>query len=785
MTLLNEQLDNIAAHLVMVELNDLPAMAKIHEDFLILSKDALDQNVVISQAAKYCADLFEKIILNKIEDAESTQNTVSSTIECMQAIVRDKRELSEVSFPPEFDFNVDEKSNINATDDSKVNAEAEIIQSNAANDPEKSTNDSSLENIDLTISIDESDTSLLAEFLTEGREHCSIAEQMLMDLEADDENKSAIDAIFRGFHTIKGAAGFLDLKPISLLSHESETLLDKARKDEIIIKDQIADIIYSSIDCMRDLFDGLENTLETGHPYDGSTIVLPLVKKLKQIISDVENGNETIQESMSSPRVGDLLVDMGVVSQSEIDVALEKKVSPEEKIGETLVRQGKVTKKAVKHALKYQKLTQKPKAVKGMVKIDTERLDKLVDTIGELVIAESMVGQDEGILSLNSTITGKNISHLNKITRELQEMGMAMRLVPVNSTFQKLARAVRDLAGKSGKKVNLTLIGEDSEVDRSIVENIGDPLMHMIRNSIDHGLESTEERIEAGKSETGQVWVRAYHKGGNINMEIEDDGKGLDKDKIFAKALDKGLAVGDRDLSDKEIYNMILLPGFSTAAKVTDISGRGVGMDVVKKNIEAMRGHLEIESEPGKGTKFIMKLPLTLAMIDGMLVRVENEQFIIPTISVVESLHLKSGMVSTIGGAREFINLRGKLIPLIRTAQLFGLSDITDSEAVVVVVENGEKLVGLVIDELKGQRQTVIKSLGSVFEHQKWISGGAILSNGNVGLIIDVSGIVDLTSVCETKISCKVTQNTLENKSLSTPIKNENEFGHLEEAVSN
>lgn len=783
---LDERIESIATHMIIVELDDLPSLANLHEKFISLENSDGDQIAILSEAAHCCGHLIEKIILNKTEDKKATMSIISDTVECMQAIVRDKRDIYEVSFPSELGLTSDCSKSENTTPE---NTTEEQPVKNTQNDTlEKSEDSSASEETKseaLIVSIDDSDTSLLGEFITEGREHCALAEQMLMDLEGDTENKEAIDAIFRGFHTIKGAAGFLDLKPISVLAHESETLLDMVRKGEIVIKDKIADTIFKSIDSMRELFDGVENTIETGDPFDGSDIVLPLVKKLKKLIA----GTEDPDEDESPARVGDVLVDMGVVSKSEVEDALTKKETPQEKVGEALVRQGKVNKKSVKHALNDQKQIKKTKAIKEMVKIDTERLDKLVDTIGELVIAESMVGQDEKVLSIDSTITSKNISHLNKITRELQEMGMAMRLVPVKSTFQKLARAVRDLASKSGKKVNLTLSGEDSEVDRSIVENIGDPLMHMVRNSIDHGLESTKDRIKAGKSETGQVWIRAYHKGGNINMEIEDDGKGLDKERILAKATERGLITGNKELTDKEIYNMILLPGFSTAAKVTSISGRGVGMDVVKRNIEAMRGNLEIESEAGKGSKFIMKLPLTLAMIDGMLVRVEKEQFIIPTISVVESLHLKPDMISTVSARKEIINLRGNLIPLIRTARIFGFQDRVDydSECVVVVVENGEKLVGLVIDELLGQRQTVIKSLGSVFEEQKWISGGAILSNGNVGLIIDISGLVELAASNEDVIINRIPSDIIDdcqNESSSITDDEEIEIGELKPVVN-
>lgn len=733
----------IAGDLVMVKPDDLPALAKLHTDFLQLVKAVGGESAVVSTVAQKCADYVEKIVLGDVDDRDAVLSALSEGVVGLQYIIRDNKDASEVWFP-----------SILAPSDSggeSVPEHGKDYGRSSETEEAQSGGDAVAEHESLTINLDGSDTSLMADFVTEAREHCATAEQMLMDLETDEKNQAAIDAIFRSFHTIKGAAGFLDLKPISVLAHECETLLDLARSGTVIVKGKIADRIFDSIDAMRSLLVGVEEVLKEGGTFDGTDVVSSLVKRLQYLIANKDEAEEAdVTDGAASQRLGEVLSDMGAVSRADVEEAIAKKESPEEKIGETLVKQGKVPAKAVVHALRDQQRARKDSVttVKEVVKIDTERLDRLVDTIGELVIAESMVGQDEQILAMASTKIAKNLSHLNKITRELQEMGMAMRMVPVRAAFQKLARAVRDLARKSGKKINLNLSGEDTEVDRSIVENIGDPLMHMVRNSVDHGLEMPEERVKLGKPETGNVWIRAYHKGGNICFEIEDDGKGLDKEKILAKAAEKGLITGSKKLTDKEIYNLVLLPGFSTATKVTNISGRGVGMDVVKKNVDSMRGHLEIESEAGKGTKFSMKLPLTLAIIDGMLVSVAGEKYILPTLSVVESMRLTPAMISTVRGKGEMINLRGKMLPLFRIRSLFeyALSDDKSSDSTVVVIDDMERRVGLVVDRLLGQRQTVIKSLGPIFKEQKWISGGAILSDGNIGLIIDVSGIINLAT---------------------------------------
>jgi len=729
---LNKQLEQVATDLVMVDPADLPALAKLHDTFLGLGKAVDDKTSPLSKIIQGCGDLVKRIVLDNVDCKETALSTLNEAVTGLQSVIRDKRELSDVQFPPEFMDAI--KADAPTADDA----------------PEESPEDDDPDSESHILSFENVDTEIMAEFITEGREHCTLAEQMMMDLETGSDQEAAVGSIFRSFHTIKGGAGMLDLEPISVVAHESETLLDLAREGKVAIEGRIADVIFASIDTLRELLDCLEEGLRTGEARECAPIMSSVLGTLREILKDPTKG---AGEEVNT-RVGDILIDMGTISQKQIDDTLANKEQKKERLGEALVKQGVVPAKTVARALRFQKQIRKStpgpvvSAVREKVRIDTERLDRLVDTIGELVVAESMVGQDEEFISAAPPRIVRNVSHLNKITRELQEMGMSLRLVPVRPTFQKLARAARDLSKKSGKKISLTMSGEDTEVDRTIIENISDPLMHIIRNSMDHAIELPGNRTKAGKPEVGQIWLRAFHRSGNIHFEVEDDGQGLDKDRIFAKAREKGLIDANAELSDKEIFNLILLPGFSTAKKITDVSGRGVGMDVVKKNLDVMRGHLEIASVRHEGTTLTMKLPLTLAIIDGMMVRIAQEKYILPTISVVESLHLAPGMVTTVGGKGEMINLRGKLLPLIRTADLFGLTPEGGprSEDVVVVVEDGEKQTGLVVGELLGQRQTVIKSLESKFVKQKWISGGAIMSSGNVGLIIDIGGLIEMAN---------------------------------------
>jgi two-component system chemotaxis sensor kinase CheA len=335
------------------------------------------------------------------------------------------------------------------------------------------------------------------------------------------------------------------------------------------------------------------------------------------------------------------------------------------------------------------------------------------------------------------------LSQLTKVTRDLQDVGMRMRMVPVANLFQKMARMSRDLGHKSGKQLRLVLSGEATEMDRSMVEQIADPLLHMIRNAVDHGLEPPEERRRAGKPEEGTIRLSAYHEGGGIVIELADNGRGLDRDAILAKARGQGLLGANDTLSESDIDMLIFAPGFSTAKQVTEVSGRGVGMDVVKRNLEAMHGRVTISTTPGQGTTFKIVLPLTLAIIDGMMVACGQDRYIIPTLSVVESIRPSQGMLLTFAGQVEMINLRGQILPLVYLARLFNISDAKSdpTQAIVVIIEGAGRRLGLIVDDVVTQQQVVIKSLGLGLGPTRFLSGAAILADGRVGLIMNVEEI--------------------------------------------
>ena len=320
-------------------------------------------------------------------------------------------------------------------------------------------------------------------------------------------------------------------------------------------------------------------------------------------------------------------------------------------------------------------------------------------------------------------------------------------MIPLRSTFQKMARLARDVARKADKQVEFIMFGEDTELDKMVVDQIGDPLIHMVRNAVDHGLEpDAEARRAAGKPEVGRVELRAFHRGGKIYIEIEDDGRGLDRDAILAKARERGLVGPEDEPSDREVFQLIFHPGLSTARKVTDVSGRGVGMDVVRKNVEALRGQIDIQSRPGKGSIFTICLPLTLAIIDGMVLRVGNERYIMPTLSIQTTIRAENGMISSVHGRGLLLRLQGELIPVFRLDELFAIegaeTDLT--RAVIVIVENDGRRIGVVADELLGQQQIVIKPLGDGMQQMPGLSGGAIMPDGQVSLILDIAGLMKL-----------------------------------------
>jgi len=583
--------------------------------------------------------------------------------------------------------------------------------------------------------ISEEDLAILSDFVGEAEENLDTIEVELMELEHDPSNHEIINNIFRPFHTIKGVSGFLDLKKINKLSHSTENLLDCARNGDFLINEIATDAILESVDLLKKLITRVRQSIaEKIRPDDSDIDIEPLRDKLQKL-------PPLLAQDTKEP-VGQILIRKGIIDDDMLDDALEEQSRTGRKIGEILIESQLAGSTDIAAALMEQRSTKK--YISNQVKVDTKKLDDLVNYAGELVIAQSMLKQQ----ALKDPSLYQSVNQLEQIVSNIQRIAMSMRMIPIQSTFTKMIRLIRDLSRKSKKDVALTMSGEETEIDRNVVDVLYEPMVHMIRNSIDHGIEPAQERVASGKPVQGTIYLRAYHKGGSIVIEIEDDGKGLDRERIFEKGVDAGLIRKEASLTDSQIFDLIMTPGFSTASAITEISGRGVGMDVVKDGIEKLRGSLDIRSTRGVGTCFTINLPLTLAIIDGMLVRIGKERYVIPTVSIQRSFRPEQKECFTLKGKGEMIKERNELISLIRMKKICDVDN--DSlypwESLVVVVESKEEKRGLLVDELLGKDEYVIKSLGGSLGNITGFSGGAILADGKVGLILDMHGIFELAS---------------------------------------
>ncbi len=593
----------------------------------------------------------------------------------------------------------------------------------------------------------EQDMDLCNDFITEGLEHLQTIELQIINLEQSPGDKECINSIFRPFHTIKGVSGFLNLKEINHFSHAMESLLDEARNGRLQVHQGIIDFILEAVDVLKGMILELKEQVRSGQIHPPSVDLGPYLQKIDQLRRGEAISRGEAPEKDNAPPLGEILSQKGVVSPGDVQKALriQHEEKKDQKIGEILVRENQIKPREIVEALRDQKKASN-QPVETTVKVDTDKLDNLVDLIGELVIAQFLVAQNPAFSSLRDPKLNRDFSQLKRITTDLQRISMSLRMVPIRQTFQKMIRLVRDLARKSNKEVDLIMSGEDTEIDRNMVDTLYDPLVHMIRNSVDHGIELPEKRLETGKERTGKVFLRAFQKGGYIVIEIEDDGQGLNRPKIVKKAQEKGLVAADAALTDHQIDNLIFEPGFSTADQVTDVSGRGVGMDVVRKTIEKLKGNVEIFSTTGKGCRFVMRVPLTLAIMDGIVVQIGEERYIIPTVFIKETLRPSQTDLSMVQNRGELIKVRNTYLPLIRLYRTLGAVPRKDQpwEALVVVVENEGRQKGLMVDDLVGKQEVVIKNLGETLKAVKGVAGATIMGDGRVGLILDVHGIFEL-----------------------------------------
>lgn len=566
------------------------------------------------------------------------------------------------------------------------------------------------------------DPELVSDFLMESREHLSSIESQMLVLEKAPDSKEVIHAVFRTFHTIKGLAGFLAFNSIVELAHDVETLLDLARKDSIKITAPIVDVVLESADYLKNELDRIEQQL-TGtsgtHPADNRALRVRIANLSKpgsqgDAAAPERPGLQPLTAKPSEFPEALFTVD-NVAPQSTDGTGASPAIAPDSA----------------------------KSSDNGSVRVETTKLDHLLEMVGEMVIAQSLLRNHPAFSSATDQRLLANLGQLTRSTDEIQRATMSMRMVPIGQVFQRSARLVRDLSRKYQKQVVFEVLGEDTEVDKTIAEELSDPLLHMVRNSIDHGVEGPEERIAAGKTAEAHICFKAYHRAGQIVIEISDDGRGLNREKILAKAIQNGLVTPEDQLNESEIYQLIFEPGFSTSEKISDVSGRGVGMDVVRRNMQKLRGRIDIESTPGRGTTFFLRLPLTLAIIDGLVIMVGETRYVIPVFAVREMLRPSDEMLSTIQAKGEMALVRGRLLPVVRLHARFGVeAKTTDlTKGLLVIVESMNKQFCLFVDDLIGKQEIVIKSLGSTFKDVSGLAGCAVLGDGQIGLILDIEGI--------------------------------------------
>jgi two-component system chemotaxis sensor kinase CheA len=551
------------------------------------------------------------------------------------------------------------------------------------------------------------DEDLIREFITESTEHLVMIESQLLLLEKDHSATETLNSIFRGFHTIKGLAGFLQFPEIQSLTHEVETLLDLARTSQLKVSPSLIDVVLECTDTVRQELVAITLKL-AGETPPPTKVNAALLDRVRQAARG--------EDSSTSPE------EPGADAPASQPAALAPAAGNEKAVTVNVARQA---------------------GDAATIRIDTTKLDQLMDMVGEMVIAQTLIQHSSKLESVKDATLQRNLTQLSRITADVQRITTAMRMVPIGLQFQKTARMIRDLARRAGKQIVFESSGEDTELDKTIAEQLSDPLLHMVRNSIDHGIEPQQERIALGKDPIAHIRIAAYHQSGQIVVAVSDDGRGLDREKILAKARENKLILPNAQLADNEIFLLIFEAGFSTAEKITDISGRGVGMDVVRRHVQKLRGRIDIQSKAGEGTTFLIKLPLTLAIIEGLVVLVGQQRYIVPIFSVREMFRPTPEMLSTVQGTAEMVMVRGGLLPIIRLHQRFAIEPRTTNlgAGILIVAESEGRLFCLFVDELIGKQEVVIKSLGRRFKDVAGVAGCAILGDGRVGLILDIDGI--------------------------------------------
>jgi two-component system chemotaxis sensor kinase CheA len=585
------------------------------------------------------------------------------------------------------------------------------------------------------------DETLVREFLIESEELLQRMDQDMIALESSPKDPELLNRVFRAMHTIKGTSGFLGYEAVVRLSHRAEDVLNTVRRGDVTLGPRVANVLLAA----RDQIGKMLEDIRQGGLKEYS--LEPLLAEL-----------HAVQTSSEAPlRLGEILVNQNVLEPTALaGILAEQASSPvSPKLGNLIVEKGLATPAEVGNAMADQQRVADTLAKSSgsqSMRVDVRKLDELVNLIGELVLERNRLVQINRDLvsgrisgeALDSAL-GLSTARLSFITEELQVAGLKTRMVPVDTVFRRFPRLVRDVAQSLQKEVELVLLGEDTELDKTMVELIGDPLVHLVRNCLDHGLELPDRRVAAGKPRHGTIRMEARQEGDQIVISVSDDGAGIDPERVARKAVEKGLVSAERvgSLSQREILDFIFLPGFSTAEKTSDLSGRGVGMDVVRSNLKKLNGTIDLDSKLGVGTTVLLKLPLTLAILPVLLVRVAEETYALPLRTVLETASIHVGEIHTIEG-REVLQLRNETVPLLRLAEIIDarLDSRKDAGRRVVVLGIGDKKIALLVDELVGQESTVVKPLGSYLQGCATIAGATISGDGRVRLVLDPAALI-------------------------------------------
>ncbi len=579
---------------------------------------------------------------------------------------------------------------------------------------------------------------IIDEFIAESSE---LMDNVIRDVITIEQNpdEEMINSIFRAVHTIKGTSSFLGFNLLSNLAHKAEDVLGLVRKGELKTDQESADVLLETFDLIKMIINDIRSDGTEKHD------ISAVLEKLKFLMED--NKNKEKKSPGEPKKLGEILLEENILTKSELDDVLQKqKKEKDKKIGEIIVEEKLATEGQMKKILSQQKSVSKEEQ---SVRIDVKKLDELMNLVGELVLGKnrlilvnSLAKREETNEAVFDNLTDVT-SYIETITNELQLSVMRARLVPVGKVFNKIPRMVRDLCAEFKKDIELKVEGEETELDRSLIEALVDPIVHIIRNSIDHGIELPDEREKKGKERKGILSIQAYNEGNHVIIEVFDDGKGINLQAVKDKVMEKGLMTEAEltGLSPKEAMNLIFIPGLSTVQKVSSVSGRGVGMDVVKTNIEKMNGQVYIDSEEGRWTKLTIKLPLTLAIMRALIVRVEDELFAIPLNTVTELVKLAEGTIKTVD-KNEVMILRNAVIPLVDLLRTFSIQKEERKDGYVIICNIGEKTVGIKVHSVVGQEEVVIKPLGEFLKNIKGISGATIRGDGKVILILDIPSVI-------------------------------------------